>query len=163
MAGVIPKAETSEVKPHSEKFEFDYEVYADISVSAILSEIRLIGSEYSVKPEIFRVLEDLGNMAHDFSGVCKALDFIEEEGVAIGQYSWTASIKYGRKKVLKLSTNYLVTYEGLEGKDGDHVAVFFNKVVRFATYPYFRALFSHHTAETGIMMPPLPSLNERVD
>jgi hypothetical protein len=163
MGELTAKVETGEMEKHSEKFKFDYDVYADISVSAILSEIRLIGSDYAVKPEIFRVLEDLGSAAHDFSGECKTFDFSAEDGVAIGQYRWTASIKSGRKKVLKLSTNYFVSYEGLEGKDEKHVAIFFNKVVRFATYPYFRALFSHHTAETGIMMPPLPSLNERVD
>lgn len=144
-------------------FKLDYGKYAEVSSAAELHDIKLIKSEYSVKPEIFRVVEDMENMVHGFQGECLSFDFLDEPGIAVGRYKWSAEIKAGRKKALKLTAEYLVAYAELSGQDKGHVEFFFNKVGRFATYPYFRALFSHHTAETGLVFPPLPSLNERVD
>ncbi len=144
-------------------FVLDHDVYAAISVAAELHDIKLVASEYAAKPDIVRVAEDLENMVHGFFGECTSFHFFEESGLAMGQYRWTAEIKSGRKKALKLTADYLVAYANLSGQEEGHVEFFLNKVGRFATYPYFRALFSHHTSETGIMLPPLPSLNERVD
>ncbi|OOY27466.1 hypothetical protein BMI90_12720 [Thioclava sp. L04-15] len=143
--------------------EFDNDIYAKLTVSARLRDIKLISSDYSVKPEVFEALEDLENMVHGFSGEPSGFYFDEETGLLIGQYRWNAEIKLGRKKVLKLVSEYLVAYNGMADFDEGYVRFFFEKVGRFATYPYFRAEFSQHSSASGIMLPPLPSLNERVD
>lgn len=144
------------------EFSLNHEVYAAVSNSANLQDIKLIGSEYVVRPEVFHVVEE-DKMVHGFTGECTDFHFSADTGYALGQYRWTAEIKAGRKKALKLVANYLIAYGDLVGADPEHVEFFFNKVGRFATYPYFRAFFSHHVSETGIVLPPLPSLNERVD
>lgn len=157
------KSLTVESEKELQGFSFDQDLYAQVSVSAQLRDIKLLGSEYSIKPEIFEVLEDLENMNHGFSGECTQLFFDEEAGVAMGHFRWSAEVKSGRKKVLKLQTDYLVAYTGLADCDEGHVRFFLEKIGRFATYPYFRALFSHHSSESGLMLPPLPTLSERVD
>lgn len=157
------KSLTVENEAAVEDFCLDHEVYAEVSSAAQLRDIKLLGSEYSIKPEIFEVLKDLENMNHGFSGECTHLLLDDEAGLALGHYRWSAEVKSGRKKVLKLQADYLVAYTGLSGCDEGHVRFFFEKVGRFATYPYFRALFSHQSSESGLMLPPLPTLNERVD
>jgi hypothetical protein len=142
---------------------FDYEAYSDVSKAAELHEIKLIESHYTIKPEVFSVIQDFEAMNHGFVGEGGSLNYDSQKGVALGDYRWAAEIKHGRKKVLKLVANYLVVYTELHDFDETHVRFFFNKVGRFATYPYFRALFSHHTAESGILLPPLPTLSERVN
>ena len=146
-----------------QKPEFDHDVYAQVSRNAELNEIRLIRNKYVIKPDITTALEDLDSVKHSFSGVCVDFTYDSEMGLAIGNYRWNVEIKFGRKKVLKLITNYLISYNNLEGFDEPYVSFYFHKIGRFTTYPYFRALFSHHTAESGLSLPPLPSLNERVD
>lgn len=141
--------------------EFDHETYRDVTIAARLRDIRLISCDYSIKPEVFEALEDLEKMG--FFGGPSGFHFDGETGVMIGHYQWTAEIKLGRKKVLKLASEYLIAYTGLSGFEEDYVRFYFEKVGRFATYPYFRSNFSHHSSASGIMLPPLPSLNERVD
>ncbi|MDO6591828.1 hypothetical protein DS901_06520 [Loktanella sp. D2R18] len=145
------------------KTDFDNDTYAEVSRNAELKEVRLIRNKYVIKPEITSVMEERDNVSHSFVGVCEDFDYNAETGLAIGNYRWTVEIKLGRKKVLKLVTNYLISYYNLEGFDDHYVSYYFHKVGRFTTYPYFRALFSHHTSESGLVLPPLPSLNERVD
>jgi hypothetical protein len=65
--------------------------------------------------------------------------------------------------VLKSSAEYLVLYNGLNDCPPDYVQLYFKKVARFTTYPYFRSHFASHVAASGLMLAPLPSLNERVD
>lgn len=141
--------------------DFNNDVYASVTVSAILRDIKLVNCEYFIKPEVFDAIEDLENMG--FSGDAAGFSHNPDSGDMLGTYRWVAEIKLGRKKVLKLVSEYLIVYTGLEGFDEFHVKCFFEKVGRFASYPYFRADFSHHTASSGIMLPPLPSLNERVN
>lgn len=150
-----------EVNSTAETVEFYHAVYADLSVSARLRDIKLINCEYLIKPEVFDVLDDLENMG--FFGESSGFHFDGETGILIGHYRWTAEVRHGRKKVLKLVSEYLVAYTGMEGFDSDYARFYFEKVGRFATYPYFRSEFSHHSSASGILLPPLPSLNERVD
>jgi hypothetical protein len=159
----IKNGEVSPIDPNQDVFEFEQKAYSKVSLSARLQDIKLIGSSYFVRPEIFVVSTDLEKMDLRFSGECEHYSFDEDEGICFGHFLWTALIKSGRKSCLKLKAEYLLLYSNLEGCDANHVNFFFKKVGRFATYPYFRSHFSHHTSETGIAMPPLPVLQERVD
>jgi len=141
--------------------EFDHELYSQVTVAARLRDIKLIKSEYSIKPEVFEALDDLENMG--FFGEPTGFFFSDDEGVLLGNYQWTCEIKLGRKKVLKFVCEYMIAYSGLNGFEEEYVRFYFEKVGRFATYPYFRSDFSHHVSSSGILLPPLPSLNERVN
>jgi hypothetical protein len=147
----------------AENFEFDQTAYSKVSLSARLQDVKLIGSNYSVRPDVFDIVNDLKNMDMKFSGDCDIYSFDPIDGVCVGQFSWIAEIKSGRKTCLKLKAQYFLLYSNLMECDEKHVRFFFRKVGRFATYPYFRSHFSHHTSETGVIMPPLPILQERVD
>ena len=157
------KALSAESEKEVKSFRLDNDKYLVVSNAAHLRDIKLLESTYSIKPEVFEVMEGLEKMKHGFSGECAQLYFKEALGLAVGHYRWMAEVKVGRKKVLKLQANYLVSYTDLAGCDEGHVKFFFEKVGRFATYPYFRALFSYQSAESGLMLPPLPTLSERVD
>lgn len=141
--------------------EFDYEVYAELTRAARLQEIRLMECSYSIKPEVLEALEDLENLV--YFGMPSGFHFDGGTGVMVGHYRWTAEVKLKRKKVLKLVSEYLIVYTGMIGFEDEYSRFYFEKVGRFSTYPYFRSDFSHHSAASGIMLPPLPSLNERVD
>lgn len=144
-------------------FKFDAEVYKEVSCSAALQEIRLVSSKFAVKPELFLPDDDVGSPKSLFSGGTSGVTIDEDEGFVAGHYHWEAKVKFGRKTGLKLQTDYVLIYSGIGGLDTDHINMYFNKIGRFSTYPYFRSHFSNHVSEAGLMLPPLPSLNERVD
>lgn len=158
---MVDENDNLELAAATDAAKFDNEVYSELTVAAILRDIKLIKNDYALKPSIFEALEDLDNMG--FFGEPSGFFFRQEEGVAIGNYKWTAEVKLGRKKVLKLVSEYLIAYSGLADFEEDYVRFYFEKVGRFATYPYFRSGFSHHVSSSGIMLPPLPALNERVN
>ena len=141
--------------------EFDNDIYTNLSIAARLRDIRLINSEYFIKPEVFGALEDTSNMS--FSGEPTAFHFDDASGIMMGHYCWNVEIKLKRKKVLKFTSEYLIAYSGISDFPEEYVRFYFEKVGRFATYPYFRAAFSFQSSASGITLPPLPSLNERVD
>ncbi|PWE26803.1 hypothetical protein C4N9_20420 [Pararhodobacter marinus] len=143
--------------------EFDNDVYARLAAAAKLSDIKLIECDYSIKPEVFQAIEDTENMAHGFVGDPAGYYVDDEIGLLLGRYKWSAEIKLRRKKVLKLACVYLVAYTGVQGFTDNYLQFYFEKIGRFTTYPYFRAEFSRLSSSSGIMLPPLPSLSERVD
>lgn len=154
-------SELVKVEDSDEAEAFDNSIYTDVTVAARLRDIKLVSCEYFIKPEVFDALEDLDNMG--FFGEPSGFHFDSDDGILLGNYRWTAEVKLGRKKVLKLVSEYLVAYTGLANFAEDYVQFYFEKVGRFATYPYFRSDFSCHSSSSGIMLPPLPSLNERVN
>jgi hypothetical protein len=158
---VEPEESQELISAADDAAEFDHNAYKELTIAAQLRDIRLTNCEYAIKPEVFEALEDLENMV--FFGEPSGFHFDGETGLMVGNYRWTAEVKLGRKKVLKLVSEYLIAYTGLSGFDEDYVRFYFEKVGRFATYPYFRSNFSYHSSASGIMLPPLPSLNERVD
>ena len=143
--------------------EFDVDKYNEIVYAAQLVDLRQIGSSYSVKVECMDALERDSDLKRSFDGQTRKFSFDLENGVAIGTVEWLAEIKIGRKIALKLEAEYLVVYNGLEGMEVDYARLYFCKVARFATYPYFRALFGSSASCANICLPPLPSLIDRID
>lgn len=155
------KTESQVMDSAADAAEFDHDLYSQVTVAARLRDIKLIKSDYSIKPEVFEALDDLENMG--FFGEPSGFFFNHDEGVLLGNYQWTCEVKLGRKKVLKFVCEYMIAYSGLNDFKEEYVRFYFEKVGRFATYPYFRSDFSHHVSSSGIFLPPLPSLNERVN
>jgi hypothetical protein len=163
MASKTQKAAGSSVVKNRDDFRFDADIYKEVSCSAALQELRLFSSKFMVKQEFFLLEAEYGPPKSLFSGYTGEVTIDEEEGLIAGSYTWEAEIKFGRKTGLKLRSDYVLIYSGIGGLDSDHINMYFNRVGRFSTYPYFRSHFSSHVTEAGLMLPPLPSLNERVD
>lgn len=142
---------------------FDQAKYAGVSQNAKLSELRLITVDYKVSTEaLFNSLHEL-NPKFSFEGTASAFDFSADDGRVFGVYEWVAAVKAGRKNAIRSKCSYFLIYSGLQEHDPEYVRLYFEKIGRFASYPYFRAQFASDVASSGVFLPPLPSLTERVD
>ena len=139
--------------------------YEAVAFRARVREVRLAGSTYNAKASSFlpSMNGDHVDFNQSFSGEPRHYNFSPETGVMAGTYHWVAEVKSGRQKVLKLSAEYLVVYSGLKDEPEEYVRLYFTKLARFTTYPYFRAHFAMNVASSGLMLAPLPSLFDRVD
>ena len=144
---------------------FDHSIYEDVAKRARLREIRLIDSTYHAKVGRFLAFEkgDGSDLQQSYLGEPVHSTYSEERGIVAGTYKWTAEVKSGRVKALKIGAEYLVLYNSLSGVPEDYAQLYFKKLARFATYPYFRAHFATLVSASGIMLAPLPSLTERMD
>lgn len=144
---------------------YDREKYENVARKARVREVRLVDSSYSAKINDFLAVNrnDSIDFKQSYLGEPAHHTFSPESGVLVGTYHWRAEVKAGRQKVLKISTQYLVVYSNLKDEPEDYVRLYFNKLARFTSYPYFRAYFAMNTAASGLMLAPLPSLFDRVD
>lgn len=157
------KAETAELLTFASE-GFDNEEYARTARSARLQEVRLVESFYKVKPILFLQAE-AENLAtrQGFSGAMDGHHIEVDEGIVIGGYTWEAEVKIERKKALAIKAKYMVLYSGLENCKTEYIRLYFQKLARFTTYPFFRAHFAVQTSSSSLNLPPLPSLIERMD
>lgn len=137
--------------------------YAKTAQLAKLRDIKLINSAYTVKPKLLELIAAKADLKHSFSGEVSSPRFDKSDGFLFGFYGWEAEIKSGRQKMLSVKAEYILAYSGLESASEDYVYLYFKKLARFTTYPFFRAHFAVLTSETGLSLPPLPSLADRVD
>lgn len=143
---------------------FDHDEYAKTARLARLEDIRLIECNYTVKVNAFLEAETSNKiMEQGFSGVISGYSFNQDVGVAAGSYSWRAEVKCGRKKVMSMKAEYMLVYSHLKEAKADYVRLYFQKLARFTSYPYFRAHFAVQSSASGLNIAPLPSLIERVD
>jgi hypothetical protein len=157
------KAKASSSIVREGDFKFDSDVYHKVSCSAALQELRLVSSKFMMKPELFLSEDDTDSSKSLFRGNSESVTIDSDGGQVAGRYIWEAELKFGRSTGLKLRAEYFLVYSGVAGLDAGHTSMYFDRVGRFSTYPYFRSHFSNHVTEAGLMLPPLPSLNERVD
>ncbi|MEH6787852.1 MAG: hypothetical protein V7673_11070 [Paracoccus sp. (in: a-proteobacteria)] len=144
--------------------EFDADKYQAVASSARLREVVLARSKYDAK--VFELRFALSNdeaVTPSFSGSSQASDFDATEGLVFGSYCWTARIKLKRRTLISAKAEFVLVYDNLEGADEKYVELYFEKLARFTTYPYFRSFFSLSTSNSGVALPPLPSLTDRMD
>jgi hypothetical protein len=143
---------------------FDRNNYSAVAAAARLRDVKLIRQTYAIKEELYAnsaIFSEDPNLA--FSGEPRELHFEADEGVLLGSYAWSVSIKVGRKQVLSQKAEFFLAYSSLNGKDPAYCSLYFKKISRFTSYPYFRALFATNVMNSGLVLPPLPSLTDRVD
>lgn len=159
------KTPIAAVEPFGFKSEgFEHDVYAQVAMRAELEEIRLLDFSYLMNPDIFLSPEfDPSNLANRLGSETANFIYDAERGIVAGGLIWYAEMKLKRKKALALRGNYFAVYSNLSDCDERYVESYFKKVAKFATFPYFRTLFSTQTSASGLALPPLPSLRERVD
>lgn len=154
-------------KPETLNFgspDFDSEEYALVARTARLRDVRLIESRFQVKADLLRVFDPTdGSYELGYSGEMSSFGFDADSGFAIGSYEWVAVAKHGRKKAMSTKAKYMVIYTNLKGMKELYVATYYNKLAKFTSYPYFRGFFALNTASASIIIPPLPSLTDRVD
>ena len=146
--------------------EFDHGQYEAVANQARLQRLGLQRQAYKAElPLLWPSGEGNKGLQHTFKGMPKWHDYDRERGLILGKYEWVVLIKHGRKNALKLVAEYMLVFGGLEACDSDegYVALYFDKIARFASYPYFRSHFAMCTANSGVTLPPLPTLTERVD
>ncbi|WP_347139206.1 hypothetical protein [Paracoccus sp. SSK6] len=144
--------------------DFDPSAYAEVAQNARLNDIFMSKSSYDVKlPDIFPAIVDEDGTRQSFLGKPKNCNFDYETGTLIGAYQWHAQIKSGRTTLLNLKVEYVLLYSGLKDAEEQYARLYFEKLARFTSYPYFRAFFSSTSSASGLALPPLPSLIDRVD
>jgi hypothetical protein len=132
--------------------------YNSVANKANLTAISLISSHFEVKPAFFENTE-ANNLS--FRHECKDPDFVAEEGVGIGFLTWYLEARSKRKKVLTVTTEYVVVYRNMKEENAAAVKAFVEKVGTFATYPYFRAHVSYLSWASETSLPILPVISTK--
>ena len=143
-----------------EEFVFDHELYAHVAQRAQLKWLFLLQSDYVAKPDLFDDEVDRFKRPYGSHG---EMVFNKIDGRLSGYYTWGIRFKKRNKVVLKLVCKFILSYRNLHECDEGHVRVYFEKIAKFTTYPYFRGIFASQTSNSGLILPPLPALSERVD
>lgn len=146
--------------------EFDHEQYEAVANRARLRRLGLQKQSYKAELSLLWQSGESGNgLKHSFKGMPNGHVYDRDDGLIVGNYEWAVQVKHGRRNALKLVAEYVLVFGGLKActADEDYVALYFDKIARFASYPYFRSHFAMCTASSGITLPPLPTLTERVD
>lgn len=144
---------------------FDEQAYAHVARVARLQQVHLISCEYEAKvPEILvKQSSEDEDLSPSYEGQPESFNLYREHGFSVGEYTWRADVKLGRRKLLKLKCTYVLVYDFLEECDELYTHLYFKKIGRFTSYPYFRTQFSVQVGASGLTFPPLPSLVDRVD
>lgn len=143
---------------------FDAKEYAKVAQKARLEDIRLSECNYSVRHECFAEAEFSNKpLSQGYFGEMTGHKFDPKSGRLIGGYRWGAEVRFGRRKALKIKCEYVLIYSGFEEANSDYARLYFQKLARFTSYPYFRSHFAVQTSASGLNLGPLPSLVDRVD
>ncbi|MGX5850833.1 hypothetical protein ACWGTO_27520 [Mesorhizobium sp. PL10] len=137
------------------------EDYDAVVASAQLGDIKMIRLKFDIKPKFFQVmvLENPEPVpSSQFDHRFENLSYNPDEGFLGGQIFWSARMMQGRSKLFSIDALYVITYEEVARVEEVHAFAFLKRVGRFATYPYYRALVSRLSAESGLNLPPLPVL-----
>jgi len=144
--------------------DFDRDAYAEVTQKTKLQDIRLIESGFEIKAESYAEIEsNYENLTKSFTGSVSSYSYDPDEGYFLGTFLWEAVIKCGRKKGLKAKCEFLIIYTCEPDLDSRYVNLYFKKLSKFVSYPYFRSQFGGFTTSAGLMLPPLPSINDRMD
>ena len=140
------------------------EAYANVVKSAELKDIKLLSSSFVVELAFFRDNEGkpVADEPMKLTYGCEPPDVSYEpaDGGLLGQFEWTANAIRDDTEVLKISGSYVIAYQCDQGLDEQATTRFVERVGRFATFPYFRALVGFYSTASSIDIPILPVLRE---
>ena len=132
--------------------------------SAELLDIRLLSSSFVVEEAFFEDKEGEAEADRQFACAygCELphMSYESEEGGLLGQFEWKANVTRDDTEVLTISGTYLIAYQCDQGLDEQATTRFVDRVGRFATFPYFRALVGFYSTASSIDIPILPVLKE---
>lgn len=121
--------------------------------TAELLDVKLISLQYSILPEA-------GNAAaeRNFNGKVESVDYNAESGIAFVYNVWRMHEALNNKEPFVLEAAYVAIYGGLRGAENGAVKGFFEALVPFSVYPYFRSLVSQMAWAGGVALPVMPIL-----
>jgi preprotein translocase subunit SecB len=136
--------------------------YDAVVSGAELQDIKMVGLKFQINPKFFA---DIGtdergepNVTPSFGATFATASYDPDDGYLGGQINWSATVKKGRSKAVSIEAVYFIIYAGVPEVEEEHALAFLRRVGRFATYPYFRALVSRLSSESGLNLPILPVL-----
>ena len=132
--------------------------YNAVVASARLARLSLVTNEFRIFPEFAST--DEKDRTLSYGGDLVECTFDETTGTVSGLLSWWVEARNGKKVTLRCASQYGIQYDGLTGHNADAARVFLERVGRFATYPYFRALTAQMSWESSAGLPPMPVLRE---
>jgi len=133
--------------------------YNRLVAHAKVQAIRLISSRYDIKPSALG--GDRDDWVYQVSNRLLDWHCDNDDLLLSGTWEYTASCYKKKKQMLKVVARYLVTYRLSAVCDQEAGQQFFERVGRFAAYPYFRGTFAMLTQQSGIMLHPLPIISEQ--
>jgi hypothetical protein len=139
--------------------QLDPKEYNRLVAHAKVQAIRLINTRYDIKPAAFSA--DRGDWAYQVSNKLLDCHCDVEDLLLSGTWEYAASCNKNGRQMLKVVAKYLVTYRLSSACDPAAGNQFFDRVARFAAYPYFRSTFAMLTQQSGIMLHPLPIISEQ--
>lgn len=142
-----------------EKPKLDPQAYNRLVAHARIQAIRLIDSRYTMKPAA--LANDREDWSYQVSNRLIDCYCDNEQLLLSGTWEYTASCRVGSKQVLKLVAKFLVSYRLSAVCDEVAGKEFFDRVGKFAAYPYFRATFATLTQQSGIALHPLPIISDQ--
>ncbi|PZQ86638.1 MAG: hypothetical protein DI534_16390 [Leifsonia xyli] len=149
----------TETKPKTTAMsEKDAANYNRVVSHATIRDIRLVGSDFTLKPEAAEATDRAWN--YSLSDQLEDWSCDNAKGTLSGLYTYKASCVEGRRKLITATGRYLSTYRLSDLCDEEAGRNFLARVGRFSAYPYFRALFATLTQQSGIMLPPLPVISD---
>ncbi|AMK26225.1 MULTISPECIES: hypothetical protein [Sphingobium] len=146
------------VRTSKKSEKIDPENFNKLVAHARLSRLRLMSSSFDLKPDAMG--ESRRNWAYrisasleDWSLDCDALELR-------GIFAFKVACVEGRRHPVSLGARYFATYRLSAECDEKAALSYLDRVARFSCYPYFRALFSILTEQSGLQLPPLPVMKE---
>lgn len=135
--------------------EFSGAEYNAVALAATLRGINLLNSSYDFDP-ITGVDRDQWRLAYGVS--VKSCKYNENDGFVAAIIRYSMSAKHGRKRIINCSAEFGVFYEVGKIENPSAAEAFCNNVGVFAAYPYFRSLVANLVWNSGVELPPLPSI-----
>jgi hypothetical protein len=131
--------------------------YNNVVERALLKSIRLTETRFNMKPEALEL--DLSVWPKDIRGEVEEVFFDRDNDRLAGIFVFEVIFRSRRKRVLVVSTKYLVTYKVVGDVETDIGELFVERVGRVVAYPYFRSVVATLAAQAGLQMPPLPIIS----
>lgn len=132
--------------------------------SAELLDIRLLSSSFVVEEAFFEDEEGEAVAERQFTCTygCELpnTSYESENGGLLGQCEWKANVTRDDTEAVTISGTYLIAYQCDQALDEQATTRFVERVGRFATFPYFRALVGFYSTASSIDVPILPVLKE---
>ena len=140
------------------------EAYVKVVRSAVLQDIKLVSSSFVVEMAYFEDGEighaDDERLNYSYGSEQPMVAYDSTDGGLLGQFDWKVIVTRDDTEVLTIRATYVAAYQCDEGLDEKATAKFVERVGRFATFPYFRALVGFYGTASSIEIPILPVLKE---
>lgn len=144
--------------PDRSATKIDAKGFNEVVASAKLLGLRLTGSSFDIKPDALN--DEREKWTYNINTALDDWHLDCETRTLHGRFSYKVACTEGRRKPITVGATYLATYKLSRECQEESAVAYLNRVGRFSAYPYFRALFAVLTEQSGLLLPPLPVMQE---